>query len=249
MKRKHLGSGSRPSIFLSCVDPQETYGPQVIKKFLEQCHSSQSVLDLGAGSGRDLCIAKTVIPEAELFGLEIVEKYVAKLKSSGIKTFQCNLEAEQLPFADASLDIIIANQVMEHVKEIFWIMHEVTRVLKVGGHFIMGVPNVASMHNRLGLLLGRHPTQAKACSAHVRIYSKPDFIRFLKECSPGSYALKDFAGSQFYPFPPHLSRILCKIIPQNAFSIFFLLQKIKPYDNSFATYPQQAHLATNYKTM
>lgn len=153
------------------------------------------------------------------------------------------------PFEDESFDFIIANQILEHMKEVFWVMHEITRVLKVGGRLVVGVPNVASLHNRLGLLLGKHPTQSKTCSAHVRVFSKNDFLLFLEEGFPQGYSLESFAGSQFYPFPKKMSRFFASLCPQSAFSIFFLLKKNKAYIDSFATYPRLARLATNFKTL
>ena len=54
---------------------------------------------------------------------------------------------------------MIANQILEHTKEVFWIWHEIARVLAPQGQLILGVPNLASAHNRLLLLLGRQPTR------------------------------------------------------------------------------------------
>lgn len=154
---------------------------------------------------------------------------------------------DPLHFQDESLDLIICNQILEHTKELFWVMHEVTRSLKIGGYLIVGVPNVTSLHNRIGLLLGKHPTQAKACSAHIRCFSKNDFLLFLQECFPEGYSLNRFDGSQFYPFPPILSQPLARLLPGMAFSIFFLLQKTKKYTGSFLEYPIKANLETNFK--
>ena len=39
-----------------------------------------------------------------------------------------NIERDDLPLADGQADLIIANQVLEHTKEIFWIFHEVSRL-------------------------------------------------------------------------------------------------------------------------
>jgi hypothetical protein len=136
--------------------------------------------------------------------------------------------------------------VLEHTKEVFWIFDQVTRVLSDGGHFLIGVPNVASLHNRLLLLFGVHPTQSKLCSAHVRPFSKADTLRFLDVCFPGGYQLEAFSGAQFYPFPGGASRVLARLAPEFAFSIFFLLRKTKPYADGFAAYPAQARLETNF---
>lgn len=242
----YKGSTSN-SRLLAFVDHAETYGPAVLPHFFRQCMSPKTVLDLGAGSGRDLLLARSIHPGIKTHGVEWFPECVAALEQFDIQAWQCDLEASELPFASESLDIVIANQVLEHVKELFWIVHEASRVLKIGGHLIVGVPNVASLHNRLGLLFGKHPTQAKACSAHIRIFSKQDFLLFLEEGFPGGYALDGFAGSQFYPFPRAVARVLARLMPTAAYSIYFLLRKMKPYTDSFATYPARAHLATNFK--
>jgi predicted SAM-dependent methyltransferase len=67
---------------------------------------------------------------------------VEELKSLGVSVFALNIERDALPFEDGSVDIVIANQILEHTKELFWIFHQVSRVLPVGGQFIVGVPNL-----------------------------------------------------------------------------------------------------------
>ena len=241
------GANSNP-LLLRVVDGLETYGVSVIPRYFQKLHGVSTVLDLGAGSGRDLGFAREAFPDAALHAVECRAQHIAGFAAKGIAAHSLNIEADALPFADASVDLIIANQILEHTKELFWIFHEMTRVLKVGGHLAIGVPNVASLHNRIGLLFGKHPTQAKACSAHVRCFSKNDFLLFLQEAFPSGYALESFDGSQFYPFPRVLARPLAKALPSMAFSIFFLLRKAKEYDRSFLDYPVLAALATNYKT-
>ena len=172
---------------------------------------------------------------------------IANLESKKIKTYQIDIETTSLPFHDESVDLVICNQILEHTKELFYILHDINRVLKIGGHFIVGVPNVASLHNRICLLFGKHPTQFKACSAHIRCFSKNDFLLFLEECFPGGNMLVRFSGSQFYPFPRYVSRKLASLFPTMAFSIFFLIQKQKKYNSSFIEYPVKANLETNFR--
>lgn len=240
------GSRSR-SKFLRFVDHGETYGPHIIKAYLDRVKSVGLAVDIGAGSGRDLGFVKTKFPGASLYAMECIPPNIANLESQNIKAYPINIEAEALPFRNETVDLVICNQILEHTKELFWIMHEIARSLKIGGSLIVGVPNVASLHNRIGLLFGKHPTQAKACSAHIRCFSKNDFLLFLQECFPEGYSLNSFDGSQFYPFPSVLSQPLARFLPSMAFSIFFLLQKTKEYRGSFLEYPIKANLETNYK--
>jgi hypothetical protein len=99
------------------------------------------------------------------------------------------------------------------------------RLLKVGGHIILGVPNVLSLHNRLLAIFGRHPTQHKLASAHVRVFSVDDTKTFFNQILGGKHQIVDVAGSQFYPFPRFVSRLLSRIFPASSFSIFFLIKK------------------------
>lgn len=247
MSFKQLAGSSSGSRLLHFVDHGETYGPRVIKKYLGQMSSVKLAVDMGAGLGRDLSLVREKFPEASLCAIECRPDCISGLESQGINVYPADIETDTLPFQDESLDLVICNQILEHTKELFWILHEITRSLNVGGSLIIGVPNVASLHNRIGLLFGKHPTQAKSCSAHVRCFSKNDFLLFLQECFPGGYSLSRFDGSQFYPFPPSLSQPLARMLPSMAFSIFFLLKKTTKYKGSFLEYPVKANLETNFR--
>jgi len=157
-----------------------------------------------------------------------------------------DIERGVFPFANESIDVVVANQILEHTKEIFWIFHEITRVLTVGGKLIIGVPNLASLHNRLLLLIGIQPTSIQNASAHVRGYTKYDLLRFLRNCFPDGYELKGFGGSNFYPFPPIIARPLARIFPNMAWGIFFMFEKQKPYQREFLDFPVTNRLETNF---
>ncbi len=228
------------------IDHNETYGHHIVEKFVASIIDVHTVVDLGAGTGLDLAIAKRCHPTATTIAVEAGREYAENLRGKVDQVKIVDIERETLPFNDETIDIIIANQVLEHTKEVFWIFHEVTRSLKVGGCFLIGVPNVASLHNRLLMLFGIQPTQHKLCSAHVRPFSKGDTYKFIDVCFPGGYEIVNFAGSQFYPFPRPIARVLSKVFPSAAFTIFFLLRKKKSYQDEFATYPTKANLQTNF---
>jgi SAM-dependent methyltransferase len=247
-RRQLFGStgGSHP--LARFTDQQETYGPLVVEELVRGLNRLELVADLGAGSGRDLEIVRRFHPEAKLVAVEAGRAYADSLTGKADQICVANIEHDSLPLADTSTDLLIANQVLEHTKEIFWIFHEVSRSLKVGGHFLFGVPNICSFHNRFLLLFGRQPTQHKVCSAHVRPFSRGDTLAFLEACFPGGYQLVKFRGAQFYPFPRTAARLLANVFPTFAFTIFFLIRKTKEYHSEFATYPARAQLETNFWT-
>ncbi len=182
------------------------------------------VLDLGCGQGADLeLLAQTVDRKCELLGLEGYAPYREICASKGIETFAINVERDPLPFPDASLDVVLMNQVLEHTKDIFFIFSEVSRVLKPDGAFLLGVPNLAAWHERLLLLLGRQPSGMKVLGPHVRGFTPEGFRKFA-ECD-GYFRLDGFRGSAFYPFPAGLSRVLARLFPGLATAVFFRLRR------------------------
>jgi SAM-dependent methyltransferase len=161
------------------IDRELNYGRDVIACLLRKAKPYASVLDIGAGSGHDLMTARTIEPQSALYAIECSGLNVNRLRSAGICTYRENIEREVIPLPAESIDVIIANQTFEHLKEVFWVLHEVSRVLKVGGHLLIGVPNLASLHNRLLLAAGLQPTSIKNNSAHVRGYTRSDFVKLM----------------------------------------------------------------------
>jgi SAM-dependent methyltransferase len=226
------------------VDDQEGYGAHIIKAFARLIPAPAVTLDIGAGGGRDLDIIKAVHPSTHTIAIDWAN--TEALRERFDSAYAIDVERHPLPAADSSVDLVIANQVLEHLKEIFWIWHQVSRILKTGGHFIVGVPNITSLHNRLLLALGEHPTQWKSYSAHVRPFSKPDTLRFVDVCFRQGYELVAFRGAQFYPLPVSLARPMCSIWPSAAAFIFFLFRKQRDYQDEFLAHPVRARLETNF---
>jgi len=229
------------------IDRELSFGRHIIEKFIRNSQHIDHVLDLGAGHGNDLHVARSLNKNVELSAIECYPDYAKELKEKGINVYGIDLEKDKLPFEDESVDVIIMNQVMEHVKEVFWILHEISRVLKIGGNFIVGVPNLASFHNRLLLLVGEQPSSLKNYSCHVRGYTKGDLLKLIDAGFEDGYSLKEFGGSNFYPFPPFIAKPFANLFPSMAWGIFFRFEKVEPYENDgFITFPIKEQLQTNF---
>lgn len=230
------------------IDNNETYGRHVVEAMLRGFSDVKVAVEIGAGPGHDLETVGRLFPQCKRIAVEGSREFINSHLPKNAEVIEvANIERDPLPVEPGSVDVIIANQVLEHTKEVFWIFDQVFRALKIGGHFIVGVPNVASLHNRLLLLAGIQPTQHKLYSAHVRPFSKKDTIKFLSLCFPGCSVVA-FRGAQFYPFPRFLARPLAELFPSMAFSIFFLIRKNVEYTGGFAAYPIRANLETNFWT-
>ena len=112
-----------------------------------------------------------------------------------------------------AIGFFIVNQVLEHIKEIFCINHEVLRILKPEGFFFIGVTNDLAFHNCILGNFGFHPTCNKSIFVHVRIFSKIDIYLFHQFIRKNFCAIYVFYGSQFCPFPKSFARILLIFLP------------------------------------
>jgi SAM-dependent methyltransferase len=208
------------------------YGRDVLAQYVLEIAPGKTrlrILDIGLGSGKDLVNIRQKCAEAfpdlvlELYGLECYPPNVEAAQKQGIQVFPANVETQRFPFDDAFFDIVVSNQIIEHTKEVFWIFSEISRILKPQGFILTGVPNLASFHNRVALLLGLQPTAIEVLGPHVRGFTAPSFIRFVE--TDGFFVNKDVRGSNFYPFPPAVSRILSRLFPLMSVGLFFKTQR------------------------
>lgn len=208
------------------------YGRDIILKWVEDFINSEAVpprkstkqyniLDIGAGKGADLLKIKESLNNVDikLYAIENYEPNVDVLRSKGIEVNSQDIENEVFNFKDKFFDFIIINQVIEHTKEIFWIFSEISRVLKPGGMCIIGVPNLASFHNRIALLFGKQPTSIELLGPHVRGITTPSFKKFIT--ADGYFKFAEVKGSNFYPFGKKIATILSKCFPKASVSVFF----------------------------
>lgn len=242
-RRVTPGTSSR----LTTVDHAETYGRHILERVLQRVEVS-SCVDLGCGGGDDLAIVKKRFPGANCVGVDWGDGHRETLARKGMASVSMDIERQALPFEAESIDLVIANQVLEHTKEVYWIHHEIFRCLRRGGVLYLGVPNVLSLHNRILGLFGIHPTSSKMISAHVRVFSKRDTFLFYREIAADFAVIEGFYGSQFYPFPKAVARPLASLFPAFAFSIFFLVRKKGPYNGQFIDWLSRAGLETNFTT-
>jgi SAM-dependent methyltransferase len=207
------------------------YGRETIAAMMRQqaARLSQSgslhVLDIGFGSGADLLNVKTALHSRQvgLFGVDSNPTRVAQASENGIAAVQLNIESDRLPFADHFFDGVIANQVIEHTKQIFWIVSEVSRVLKKSGLFIVGVPNLAALHIRVLLALGEQPASIELLGPHVRGFTKNSFVRFIT--ADDYFRVLQVRGANFYPFPSAIARRLSRWLPTLSVGLILLCQR------------------------
>ena len=68
--------------------------------------------------------------------------------------------AIRLPFDDASMDLVICTEVLEHLRMGSALVAEIARLLKPTGTAVISVPNICSLKSRLKVAVGKMPNLA-----------------------------------------------------------------------------------------
>jgi SAM-dependent methyltransferase len=99
----------------------------------------EDVLDVGCGACMDTLIAAQMVgPTGSVTGIDMTPEMVTKARASVAYMGLSNVtivegSAENLPFDDASFDVVISNGVIDLIPDKDAVFSEITRVLRPGG--------------------------------------------------------------------------------------------------------------------
>lgn len=122
---------------------------EMVRKYIPL--EGKKILDVGCGVGTYLQAFKRF--GDDLYGVEIDAKRAAKAKK--ITPNISVASAENLPFPEATFDIVFSHEVLEHLEDDRKAVEEAVRVLKPGGHLVLFVPNRLFPFETHGFYLGR----------------------------------------------------------------------------------------------
>jgi arsenite methyltransferase len=164
--------------------------------------AGETVLDLGSGAGIDCFLAsKRVGPGGKVIGVDMTAEMLAKARASaesgGYENVEFRLgEIEALPVADAAVDVVISNCVLNLSTDRARVLAEAFRVLKPGGRILISdmvsdvpVPDVVAQD--LDAVAGCLPTFR---DAYIEEYRQAGFedVRIVEETPyPSEHLLSD----------------------------------------------------------
>jgi methionine biosynthesis protein MetW len=111
------------------------------------------VLDLGCGDGAMLAHLQAT-RGCSGYGVEIDDANVLACVKRGVNVIQLNLDQGLAMFDDASFDVVLQIDTLQHLRNAEVMLRETVRVGRVG---IVAFPNFAHWPNRLSVLRGRMP--------------------------------------------------------------------------------------------
>jgi SAM-dependent methyltransferase len=146
------------------------------------------VLDVGAGFGRHVyeCArqgahavaldyaADEVATTRNTLGAMVAAGEISPESSPGV----LRGDATRLPFPDATFDVVITSEVLEHITDDTAAIREMARVLRPGGRFAASVP--ARWPETINWRLSDEYHAPAAVGGHVRIYSQVELTAKLR---------------------------------------------------------------------
>ncbi len=144
------------------------------------------VLDIGCGIGT--YVRKLLDLTRDAYGIDID---TARVRQGGTGTLAVAV-SEELPFATGSLDAVLLNEVIEHVRDDKGTLREACRVVRPGGHVVIFAPNRRYPFETHGVYLGKRfvfgniplvnylpDVLRRRLVPHARAYTRGDMRRLI----------------------------------------------------------------------
>jgi arsenite methyltransferase len=174
----------------------------------------ETVLDLGSGPGLDaLLAAKAVGPTGRVIGVDMTDEMLERATATAAKAGAAQVEfrkgrLEALPVADASVDAVTSNCVINLVPDKAAVFGEMARVLRPGGRAVVS-----------DIVLDRPLPQAVAqdvlawCGCVAGAAPRSEYFRLVEEAGLGGVAVlkdQDYVAALIETAPEEADRLLAR---------------------------------------
>lgn len=112
------------------------------------------VLGLGCTEGSLTLQVAQRVGAKKVFGIDLDHKALSQAHKKSILPIVSDLN-QNFPLSDKSIDVVSADQIIEHLIDVDRFVEEIYRVLKPGGYAVICTENLSSLHNIFAILLGK----------------------------------------------------------------------------------------------
>ncbi|MFX1453245.1 MAG: class I SAM-dependent methyltransferase [Promethearchaeota archaeon] len=146
----------------------------LIKKIVS---SNSKLVDLGCGEGHFTARFLKFINSDNLYGLDYSISAIKKAKSAFQDIEFCVADVFDLPYPDGYFDIVVCNNLIEHIENPVLLLKNIKRILKKDGHIIISTPSRYRLDNVARIIQGKRIQLIS--KYHVTEYSVGQIIELL----------------------------------------------------------------------
>jgi ubiquinone/menaquinone biosynthesis C-methylase UbiE len=150
-----------------------------IREFVDHLPAGASLLEAGCGDGALLVSLRRARPDLRLTGVDLAWSPAseAALRAAQIDCIASPIESVRLP--EQSFDVIVMNQVIEHVWDVRAALVTLRRALVPGGSLILATPNLDGYDRRF---FRRSCWGGYYMPRHLNLFTPASLERLLEEC-------------------------------------------------------------------
>jgi SAM-dependent methyltransferase len=226
---------------------------EVLAQLLSEVGPLSRLVDVGCGEPATTTQRWAAVVQARtVVGIDVNRSH---LGAAPLPVVAADLERDGLPLGTGSVDVVVLHQVLEHLKNVHHVLAECHRVLRPAGWLALGLPNLASLHNRVLLLAGRQPTSIRARSPHVRGLTRREALALVESFG---FAVARSRGAGFYPARGRLMAALDRRLPAASVFQCHLFHRLddlperalQPFETADTNFwlPAPAHLRSSRST-
>jgi 2-polyprenyl-3-methyl-5-hydroxy-6-metoxy-1,4-benzoquinol methylase len=164
------------------------------RAYLPHLRPGAHILDVGCGDGHLLALVRAEAPfPLELDGVELTAEAAAEATRHGIRLHEGRVEEVVLP-PDA-YDLIVVNQLIEHVADPAAVLRRIRAALRPGGHLFLETPNLDSLDARL---FRRRYWGGYHLPRHFHLFDRHTLPRLVAAASLDTVAMRPLVCPQFW---------------------------------------------------
>ena len=165
--------------------------PEHLVRFVHGLGEPASALDLGCGDGR----LGAELRAGELVAADVSREAIGRASERVPRARTVLLEPDEpLPFDDASFDLVLCAETIEHVRDVQLLLSEARRVLRPGGRLAVTTP----AHGRLtglDVLVRGFERRFDPLSPHLRFLTRRSLADLVEALGFDSGRLRREAGT------------------------------------------------------
>lgn len=153
------------------------------------------VLEIGCDCGATLNAIKKRYPNTYVCGCDLCESAISVAEHFLDEAFTNNIEKEDLPIEEGSLDYIIFGDVLEHLHDPAHTLRYVRRFLRAGGKVIASIPNLMHISVIADLLCGNftYTETGLLDKTHIHFFTFNEIIKIFPQCGYRLEVCQDYS--------------------------------------------------------